>query len=248
MSSPEPAVAANTSAAIDAIKKDYCRTKGGDRPERPPSVLYVFVRTEGEKSYAWVEGLHVGPGALRQATFYFIASKNGKSTVGYSLGYNTELSEQNLDYQEKRDFVFNDRSRHGFNGDVQVGELHVPVTCPVPFEADTPLKQRMIEVIQKSVENQVISYVKHLGVHYPARVTIAIANFNTDFQQTYVVVRQTGDVFSITLHDPTDPLGDGFLERGEYHVVDKNFTPEVMSQLRRDAIANGIQREIQISR
>jgi hypothetical protein len=137
--SPEPALAAaDTSAAINAIKKHYCRTEGGDRPERPPSVLYVFVRTEGDKSYAWVEGLEVGPGALRRATFYFIASKNGKSAVGYSLGYNTEFSEQNLDYQEKRDLVFNDRSRHGFNGDLQMGELHVPVTCPLPFEPDTP--------------------------------------------------------------------------------------------------------------
>jgi len=248
MSSPEPAVAANTSAAIDAIKKDYCRTKGGDRPERPPSVLYVFVRTEGDKSYAWVEGLEVGPRALRLATFYFIASKNGRSAVGYSLGYNTELSEQSLDYQEKRDLVFNDRSRHGFSGDLQVEELQVPVKCPVTFEADTPLKLRMIDVIQKSVESQLNWDVKNLGDHYPARVRIAIANFDTDFWQTYVVVRQTGKVYSVTLHDPTDPLGDGLLERGDYHVVEKSFSREVMSELRRYVIANGIQREIQIAR
>jgi hypothetical protein len=194
-SSQEPAMAAvDTSAAINAIKKHYCRS-GGDRHDRPPSVLYVFVRTEGEKSYAWVEGLIVGPGSSRRASFYFIASKNGKSAVGYSLGYDMALSEQNLDYQEKRNFVFNDRTRHGFSGDVQIGELHVPVKCPLPFEADTPLKRRMIDVIQKSVESKLNWFVKNLGDYYPERMTLAIENFDTDFQATYVVIRQTGQVF-----------------------------------------------------
>ena len=249
LTSIEPALAApDTSAAINAITKHYCRTAGGDRPERPPSVLYVFIRTEGDRSYAWVEGLVPGPRALRLASFYFIASKNGKSAVGYTLGYNTEFSEQNPDYQEKRNLVFNDRSRHGFSGDLQVGELHVPVKCPLPFEADTPLKLRMVGVIQKSVENWLLWNTKYLGAHYPERLTLLIANFDTDSPDTTVVVRQTGQVLGVTLHDPTDPLGDSLLERGEYHVVEDSYAPEVMSQVRRYVIANGIERKIRVGK
>ena len=213
---------ADVTAAIAAIKRDMCIAEfwGVVGAPSPPSVFYAFIRTEGDTSYAWLEGLDHSAGKDRIASFYTIKRRNGKSAVGRYDSYNTVAMQQDPNYQQSWQRVFGlDWQTSTYNRDFQVGELRVPFECWTELEPETPLKRRMVDVIQKSAAN-FFTLAKRGGYTFPERPTIVIADFDTDFLNTLLLVLETGAMFNVTLHEPGDPFGDSFLERGEYQIAD----------------------------
>jgi hypothetical protein len=239
---PEPARGEiEVGGVIDAIQRDYCLDEywGYPGPPQAPTRLPVAVRVEGDTAYVWVEGLRARPGVQRWAEFYAIASKDGKAAVAYTFGYNVETMQDNFDFKAKYDRVF--------GGGFKLAELLVPSECVVHFEPDTPLKLRMLDVIQRSVENQLTQFNKYAGANYPDRVSIVIGNFNPDHSDTYVVVRETGEVLNVVLHGGTDPFSSEYLEKGEYPSVPIN-ADYAISWLRERVAPIGIERVIQVGR
>ncbi len=104
----------------------------------------VTVRIDGDVAYAWVERLEKPK--TRWATFYSIAFKGGKATVTSTMGYNTEIMQNNFGYSESRNKVFDDDwSKHPFGVDVRAAALKLPFKCERAFESDTPAKLATID-------------------------------------------------------------------------------------------------------
>ena len=107
----------------------------------------------------------------------------------------------------------------------------------------------MVDVIQKSAAN-FFTLAKRGGYTFPERATIVIADFDTDFLNTLLLVLETGEMFNVTLHAPGDPFGDSFLERGEYQIADvsQRGYEEYFAPLKKKMIAAGIKREIWVGK
>jgi len=231
----------NLRAAIDAIQESRCHAEywADPRPSRPLSVLPVAVRSEGEVAYAWVEGLD-GP---EWATFYVITRKGAKAVATSSSGYNKKLVQGSVGFQESWNQVFGaDSSKHSFGGDFRIGELRVPFRCALVLGADTTVKREMVDAVQRTMTISLTQF-NRTGANYPERVRIVIANFNTDFAATYVLVRETGELFGVLLNDPVEsPPADA-----EY-LVWQPYNPSDWPPIRRRIMSTGIKREIRVGK
>ena len=149
---------------------------------------------------------------------------------------------ESASFQESWGKVFDDTSKHAFGSDVHIGELHLPIKCALVLESDTPVKRAMVDAVQRSMAISLTGFNKP-AADYPARVRIAIANFNTDFAATYVLVRDTGEIFGVALNDPV-----GFPPENAEYVVFELFNPSDLPPIRRKITATGIEREIQLGK
>jgi hypothetical protein len=199
MGAAQPALAeVDLTAAIDAIREYRCGAEHWTDPiPSPPAVLRVAMRSEGQIARVVVEGLD-GPNWIM---FYTITSKGTKAVVDSSWGYAKTLMKESASFQESWGKVFDDTSKHAFGSDVHIGELHLPIKCALVLESDTPVKRAMVDAVQRSMAISLTGFNKP-AADYPAWVRIAIANFNTDFAATYVLVRDTGEIFGVALNDP----------------------------------------------
>lgn len=235
-----PALAeVQVTAAIEAIQEYRCGAEyWADTRPSPPSDLRVAIRSEGQIARAVVEGLD-GPDWM---TFYTIMSTGTKASVTSSWAYAKALMKESAGFQESWGSVFDDGSKHAFGSDVRIGELHVPITCDLVLEADTAVKRAMVDAVQRSMTIS-LSLFNKTGANYPSRVRIVIANFNTDFAATYVLVRDTGEIFGVLLNDPmASPPGDA-----EY-LVWQPYNRSDLPPIRRKIMATGIDGEIQLGK
>ena len=228
-------------AVLDAIKEEHCIGEYWvPSPPGPPEVWPVAVRIDGDVAYAWVERLEKPK--TRWATFYAFASKSGKTTVTSTLGYNVDLMQTNPGYLQSRNKVFGeDWAKHAFGVDVHMVELKLPFKCERIFEPDTPAKLAIVEAIRKSVA-KTLAFDRDAG-RLPEHVRIVIANFNADDGHTYVVVRETSEVFGVVLDNG---LADAVADR-KYIVWEPSNASEV-PKIRRKVLATGIEREIQFDK
>ena len=81
--------------------------------------------------------------------------------------------------------------------DVRAAALKLPFKCERAFESDTPAKLATIDLIQKSVA-RILPFGRN-AARLPERVRIVIANFNVGDGHTYVVVRETNELFGVVL-------------------------------------------------
>ena len=173
-------------------------------------------------------------------TFYAITNKGTKAVVTSSWGYNKELMKQSPAFQQSWGRVFDDNSKHAFGSDVRIGELPVPTICTLVLDADTAVKRAMVDAVQKSMTIS-LSLFNRTGANYPASVRIVIANFNTDFAGTYVLIRETGEIFGVVLEDPME-----FSPADTEYVVWQPYNRSDLPPIRRKIMATGIEREIQL--
>jgi hypothetical protein len=235
----KPALAEiHLTAAIDAIREYRCGAEywTNPRPSPRPSALQVAIRSEGEIAYALVEGLD----GRDLVTFYTITSKGTKAIVTSSWGYDKTLAKESAPFQESWGRVFDDGSKHALGGEFRLGQLHVPIKCALVLEADTAVKRAMLDAVQRSIAIS-LTLFNRTGANYPAHVRIVIANFNTDFTATYVLVRETGEIFGVGLNDPVE-----FPPAEAKYVVWQPYNSSDLPPLRRKIMTTGIDREIQI--
>ena len=236
-----PAVAEiDIAATIQAIQQYRCANQywADPKPSPPPSVLPITIRSEGQIAHALVEGLD-GPNWV---TFYTITGEGSKAMVTSSWGYDKRLLKENAVFQEQWGRIFDDSSKHAFGGDFRIGELRVPSTCAFVLESDTAIKRAMVDAVRRSVAVS-LTLFNMTGASYPARVRIVIANFNTDFGVTYVLIRETGEIFGVRLDDPvTDP------PQNTKYLVFELYNPSDLPPIRGKIMTTGIEREIQLGK
>jgi hypothetical protein len=104
------------------------------------------------------------------------------------------------------------------------------------FEPDTPTKLAMIGAIQKSIA-RILPFSRY-AARLPERVRIAIANFNVDDGHTYVVVRETNQLYGVLLD-----TGSADVPAGGYLVWQESSD---VAKIRSKVIATGIEREIPV--
>lgn len=234
----ESVVAANDSSnvGIAAIERHLCIREYWGDPNPQQARFPVAIRTEGKNTYAWVDGLEDFTLKSHMATLFTILSKNGRTAVVDMTGYNPDLMRENFDFKQKRNRVFG----HTF----QVAELQVPLACSIQFEPDSALKLRMVSAVERTMIKQLSQANEFGGMSYPRRLKIVIANFDPDYDQTFVEVADTDEVFIVGLHEYADPLGE-ILDPDDYP-FGQVYWPEQVKQIRQKIGRVGIQGEIEL--
>jgi hypothetical protein len=147
----------------------------------------------------------------------------------------------NPGYGESWNKVFGeDRAKHQFGVDVRAAELKLPFKCTRVFEPDTPAKLAMIDSIQKSV-----AWMLPFGrdaARLPQRVRIVIANFNVSDGHTYVVIRETNEVWGVLLDTGLNAPIDG------KYIVWEPSNASDLPKIRSKVMVTGIEREIWIGK
>jgi hypothetical protein len=130
-----------------------------------------------------------------------------------------------------------------FGGPFEQTQLKTPTDCTRKFEADTPLKRQMLDVIEHSVARELKSFSTLPGKNYPRRLKIVIANFNDYDPETYIWVPASGEVFSVGL----SPLHDDALDRGSL-VLQPLYRKAEIASMRGFITKIGIVREIELGK
>jgi hypothetical protein len=224
----------DTAAVITAIQRDICFSTywGGKIPKQ--EIRPVALRIDGDIAYVWIENLRWHFDVPRGVSFFQVMNHKGRTAVSYSQAHN-------LDYFKGDEF---DRLKNVvFGGPFEQTQLKTPTDCTRKFEADTPLKKQMLDVIEHSVARELTSYNKLLGEHYPDRLKIVIANFNDYDPETYILVPSTGAVFSAGI----GPLYDDDLDRGGL-VLQPLYRKAEIASMRGYITKIGIEREIELGK
>lgn len=234
------AVAASTEAVTGAIEQRICfEDFWWNRDSfRLGKTVPLTLRTDGDKTYVWSEALSVVPGAPRWANYFSVFTKDDRTVVGSSYGYNLDSVRGTADFEKKRAQVFG-------GGKIEKIELRVPADCTPHFTQETPLKVQMLKVVETTMAKELTLLNKNGGAHYPRQIRIVIANFNTDYPETQVFIPSMEQVFHVALQDAADPLSDKFLKQGEYPIMPE-YDKQAVKALGDKIDQYGIVREITI--
>lgn len=186
-----PAAAEVTSAqAIDALKRHVCfsRTWWGDPHARLGQTVTVDLRVDGRAAYLWSEDMRAVPRVRRWADSYMVVMRPTGPAVTQRSGYNIELLRGEPAYERER--------RRVYAAQTQRLRIDLPASCDPRFDPDTPAKLEMRTAVLASLSNAVATWGRR-----PPRggVRMTLANFNTDYPETFAVRQDTGEVLRIGL-------------------------------------------------
>lgn len=179
-----------TAQAVDAMKRHVCFSKvwWGDPYVRLGQGAHVDVRVEGRTAYLWSEDMRAVPRVRRWADSYVVVMRSGGPVVTQRSGYNVELLRGEAAMERDRQRVY--------AGQTQRIPVDLPISCEPKFDADGPVKTEMRAVLMGSLTNAVRTWGRR-----PAggRVQMTLANFNTDYPETFALRQDTGEVLRIGL-------------------------------------------------
>lgn len=186
-----PATAEVTSVqAIDALKRHVCfsRTWWGDPYARLGQTVTVDLRLDGRAAYLWSEDMRAVPRVRRWADSYMVVMRPTGPAVTQRSGYNIELLRGEPAYERER--------RRVYAAQTQRLRIDLPASCDPRFDPDTPAKLEMRAAVLASLSNAVATWGRR-----PPRggVRVTLANFNTDYPETFALRQDTGEVLRIGL-------------------------------------------------
>ncbi len=198
------------------------------------------LKFEGDKFYIWVndEKLRSSRKGAQFIGIYEGSIKNGKGMIESGMTYNIKQS-RTLPQQ------FAEHRRHFETGPIIKTSMVVPKDCTPRYDPMTPRKEVLIDAIAKTIQKMLRRYAAEGRRVYPERMTLLIANFNLDYQFTFVIVEPINAVYSVALHDWDDYQGDEYGRDGEVLTGERTmdvFSKETLREVRR----HGIVREITI--
>lgn len=208
--------------AVDALIRHVCfsRVWWGDPYVRLGQTVTVDLRVDGGKAYLWSEDMRVVPRVRRWADSYVVVDRSTGAAVTQRSGYNIELLRGEPAYERER--------RRVYAGETQRMQVNLPATCEPKFDADTPAKAEMKALVANSLSTALATW----GRRAPrGGVRMTIANFNTDYPETFAYRQDTGEVLRIGLI-PGDPMSDTGSADKRYAVTPVARGP-VAIQLRR---------------
>lgn len=186
-----PAAAEVTSVqAIDALKRHVCfsRTWWGDPYARLGQTVTVDMRLDGRAAYLWSEDMRAVPRVRRWADSYMVVTRPTGPAVTQRSGYNIELLRGEPAYERER--------RRVYAAQTQRLRIDLPASCDPRFDPDTPAKLEMRAAVLASLSNAVTTWGRR-----PPRggVQMTLANFDTDYPETFALRQDTGEVLRISL-------------------------------------------------
>lgn len=187
-----PAAAAELSAAqtLETLRRHVCfsRTWWGDPYARLGQTVTVDLRLDGRAAYLWSEDMRAVPRVRRWADSYMVALRPAGPLVTQRSGYNIELLRGEQAYERER--------RRVYAGQTQRVRLDLPANCDPRFDPDTPAKLEMRAAVTSALSAAIATWGRR-----PPRggVRMTLANFNTDYPETFALRQDTGEVLRIGL-------------------------------------------------
>lgn len=195
----------------DAMTRFICYQKfwmGNDYVEG--ASIAMEIKFEGKKFYVWTsdEPARSFGRLLHFSSFYSGRIKDGKGAIIFTDGYNNELPGLPPQLQE-----FKNRFK---SGTIFKDTLRVPSDCTPRYDPPTLKKELMVKTVVSTMKMLLNHYASKGIAKYPPEVKIIIADFNTDYPFTYVLVEPVKEVYRITLHDWNNYDSDEYERAGEY--------------------------------
>lgn len=219
-----PAAAADLTAvqAVEALVRHVCfsRMWWGDPYVRLGQTVTVDLRIDGRTAYLWSEDMRAVPRVRRWADGYVVVNRLAGPVVVQRSGYNIELLRGEPAYERER--------RRVYAAETQRIGVDLPATCEPKFDPDTPLKAEMKALVASSLSTALATW----GRRAPrGGVRMIIADFNTDYPETFAWRQDTGEVLRIGLisNDPMSYTGGAY----KRYVVTPVARGPVAIQLRR---------------
>ncbi|TAJ69082.1 MAG: hypothetical protein EPO51_23885 [Phenylobacterium sp.] len=187
-----PVAAADLTAAqaVEALRRHVCfsRTWWADPYARLGQTVTVDLRIDGRTAYLWSEDMRAVPRVRRWADSYVVVARPAGPVVTQRSGYNIELLRGEPAYERER--------RRVYAGQAQRVRVDLPATCEPKFDPDTPAKAEMRAAVLNSLSTALATWGRR-----PARggVRMTVANFNTDYPETFAYRQDTGEVLRIGL-------------------------------------------------
>lgn len=128
------------------------------------------------------------PRILRWADSYVVVLRSGGPVVIQRSGYNVERLRGEAAFEQDR--------RRAYGGPTQRIEVELPSACDPKFDADGPVKAEMRATLTASLTNAVRTWGRRPT---GGRLRLTVANFNTDYPETFAVRQDTGEVLRIGL-------------------------------------------------
>lgn len=229
------------SAVKEALARFICYTNfwyGGQNLQSAP--LDFELKFEGDRFHITTndEKMKLSKKGERVIGIYEGSVKNGIGMVEYGLAFDIKHLEKPLPQ-------YNEQRRHFETGPIIKTSMIVPEDCTPRYDPMTPRKEVLIDAIVTTVQKMLRRYAIEGRRVYPDRMTLLIANFNLDYQSTFVIGEPIKAVYTVTLHDEHDYQGDEYGRDGEVLTGERTmsvFSKETLREVRR----HGIVREITI--
>lgn len=219
---PSAAADLTPTQAIDALKRHVCfsRTWWGDPYARLGQTVTVDVRVDGRTAYLWSEDMRAVPRVRRWADSYVVVGRQAGPVVTQRSGYNIELLRGEPGYERER--------RRVYAAQTQRLRVDLPTVCEPKFEPDNATKLEMKATLAGSLSTALATW----GRRAPRTgVRMTLANFDTDYPETFAYRQDTGEVLRIGLlsNDPMSYTGGAYRR----YVVSPVAPGPVAIQLRR---------------
>ncbi|MHB8530722.1 MAG: hypothetical protein ACYC8V_14585 [Caulobacteraceae bacterium] len=184
------------------------------------------IRLAPDRAYVWFTDVIQAPYVQQTASYFEIERREGVPVVTFAEGFNMALRHGWPEYQDRHDLAYGPGSK--------TVEFTAPLTCPQSYDPSTPLKRRMIGMIEHTfVADKSLFFPKmHSGP-----MKIVIGSFNVDDPTAYVWIPRTGDVYDLGLHYNRDLETKVFEERAflmtpEYDAAQRRETVRLIEQSR----------------
>jgi hypothetical protein len=214
---------------------------GGNENYRRDVPLPVNVLVEGSRFYARIENLETAP--------------TGEPLAGLYVGGLAQQGARVIKSFEFRQSEFWDGAADVFmpwlqarfvKGPVISIELTLPSTCGPHYDPPCAEKDRMVSNVVATIRQLLRWAVEHPTETlpaYPDEVHVAIADFNVDYPDTYVLVEGTNQVFGVALHDP-DGKDEPAYQQSANYAVSQEHGKENLARLIPKIRTHGIGRTI----
>ncbi len=170
------------------------------------------------------------------AAFFEGRIKDGKGVIAKYEGFNLAAGRPFPQIRE-----FKERFVSGY---IMKDMLTIPSDCTPRYDPPTPQKELMVKTVVSTMKMLLNGYSRDGISKYPPEVKIVIADFNTDYPYTYVLVEPAKELYTVVFHDPEDYDNDEYGRDGEYGTGEEyHLYTYILTQIRE----NGIVRKIAIT-
>ncbi len=174
-------------------------------PDVSAKRLPIIIKIDKEKFNAWIKELYVDKAGIMEGTY------EGILEDGNAIVVNSGGSIVNYSFMKKKEF-WSDSDNKSINRDT----LIIPFDCTPNYDTSTPKKELMLRTIISTIQKNFRDFARLNNSKYQNEVTVLIADFNIDYQSTFVLVKGTDDLYFITLHDMQNYYNDEYEKNGEY--------------------------------
>jgi hypothetical protein len=234
-SSPVGAGEISDSSIFLAIQKYQCFREywGGFTSAR--HVLPVTFKKDGQIAYVRVEGFDDALSRAHMVRFMSVYTAHGRSWVGSNEGFNMQIPGRSTKYQEDQE---------QFSGPkIKTARLQLLSNCTPESDSEPNLRHRIFRAIESTMSHQLSLFNKLAGRHFPQKSQIVIGDFDLDYPSTFVLIKNTNEVWNVSLYDSVHPLSDADLNAG-WFPSQQIYDPGETSALQDKIIKYGTVRDI----